>query len=103
VASTDKEAPVALARVVTFDGVSKDRMDQMQSEMEGSDPPEGLNAKEIVVLHDPEADKALVVLFFDNEDDYRQGDEILSAMPAGDTPGQRSSVTRYDVAMRDTM
>jgi hypothetical protein len=88
---------------VTFDGVSKDRMDQMQSEMEGSDPPEGLNAKEIIVLHDPEAEKALVVLFFDSEDDYRQGDEILSAMPAGDTPGQRTSVTRYDVAMRDTM
>jgi hypothetical protein len=94
---------VALARAVTFDGVSKDRMDQMQSEMEGSDPPEGLNAKEIIVLHDPEAEKALVVLFFDSEDDYRQGDEILSAMPAGDTPGQRTSVTRYDVAMRDTM
>ncbi|HVD49367.1 MAG TPA: hypothetical protein VNB50_05000 [Gaiellaceae bacterium] len=94
---------MALARAVTFDGVSKDRMDQMQSEMEGSDPPEGLNAKEIIVLHDPEAEKALVVLFFDSEDDYRQGDEILSAMPAGDTPGQRTSVTRYDVAMRDTM
>ena len=94
---------MALARVVMFDGVSKDRMDQMQSEMEGSDPPEGLNAKEIIVLHDPEAEKALVVLFFDSEDDYRQGDEILSAMPAGDTPGQRTSVTRYDVAMRDTM
>ena len=94
---------MALARAVTFDGVSKDRMDQMQSEMEGSDPPEGLNAKEIIVLHDPEAEKALVVLFFDSEADYRQGDEILSAMPAGDTPGQRTSVTRYDVAMRDTM
>ena len=94
---------MALARAVTFDGVSKDRMDQMQSEMEGSDPPEGLNAKEIIVLHDPEAEKALVVLFFDSEDDYREGDEILSAMPAGDTPGQRTSVTRYDVAMRDTM
>lgn len=91
---------MALARAVTFDGVSKDRMDQMQSEMEGSDPPEGLNAKEIIVLHDPEAEKALVVLFFDSEDDYRQGDEALSAMPATDTPGQRTSVTKYNVAFR---
>jgi hypothetical protein len=86
-----------------FDGVSKDRLAQMQSEMEGGEPPEGLNAKEIIVLHDPEAEKAMVILTFDSEGDYEQGDEILSAMPAGDTPGQRSSVTRYDVAMRETM
>jgi hypothetical protein len=86
-----------------FDGVSKDRLAQMQSEMEGGEPPEGLNAKEIIVLHDPEAEKAMVILTFDSEGDYQQGDEILSAMPAGDTPGQRSSVTRYDVAMRETM
>ena len=39
---------MALARVVTFDGVSKDRMDAMNAEMQGREPPEGLNAKEIV-------------------------------------------------------
>lgn len=94
---------MALARVVTFDGVSKDRMEQMRSEMQGQDPPEGLNAKEIVVLHDAEAERSMVVLFFENEDDYRQGDEILNAMDPGDTPGRRSSVTRYDVALRETM
>ena len=52
------------------------------------------------MLHDPEADKSLVVLFFENEDDYRRGDETLSAMPASDTPGQRTSVAKYNVAMR---
>jgi hypothetical protein len=91
---------MALARVVTFDGVSKDRMDDMKREMEGGDPPEGFPPAEIVVLHDPEAEQSLVVVFFENEDDYRRGDEILSGMPAGDTPGQRTSVKRYDVAMR---
>jgi hypothetical protein len=91
---------MALARVVTFDGVSKDRMDQMRGEMESGDRPEGMPATEVVVLHDAEAEKSLVVVFFENEDDYRQGDEILSAMPAGDTPGQRTSVTKYDVAFR---
>jgi hypothetical protein len=89
-----------LARVVTFDGVSSDRMAEMQREMEGGERPEDIPAKEIVVLHDPEADKALVVLFFDNEDDYRRGDAALNAMPAGDTPGQRTSVTKYNVAFR---
>ena len=91
---------MALARVVSFDGVTQDRIQEMQSEMRDSEPPEGLPAKEIVVLHDPDAEKSLVILFFDSEEDYRQGDETLSAMPAGDTPGQRSGVAKYDVAVR---
>jgi hypothetical protein len=91
-----------LARVVTFDGVSSDRMAEMQSEMEGSERPENIPATEMIVLHDPDAEKSLVVVFFDNEDDYRMGDAALSAMPAGDTPGQRTSVTKYQVAFRMT-
>ena len=91
---------MALARVVSFEGVSKDRMDEMNREIEQGERPADIPASEIVVLHDPDADKSLVVLFFENEDDYRRGDETLNAMPAGDTPGQRTSVTKYDVAMR---
>jgi hypothetical protein len=93
---------MALARVVSFDGVGKDRMDQMNREMQEGEPPEGLNATEVIVLHDPETEKALAIVFFETEDDYRRGDEILDAMPAGDTPGQRTSVTKYDVAVRMT-
>jgi hypothetical protein len=91
-----------VARVVTFDGVSKDRMDQMQQEMNDGQPPEGMPPAEIVVLHDADAEKSLVVLIFENEDDYKKGDEILNSMPAGDTPGQRTSVKKYDLAMRMT-
>ena len=90
------------ARVVTFDGVSSDRMAEMQSEMQGSERPDNVPATEIVVLHDPDADKSLVIVFFENEDDYRLGDETLSSMPAGDTPGKRTSVTKYNVAFRMT-
>ena len=93
---------MSLARVVTFDGVSSDRMAEMQREMEGSERPESVPSKEIIVLHDAEAEKSLVVVFFDSEEDYRRGDEALSAMPASDTPGQRTSVTKYDVAFRMT-
>jgi hypothetical protein len=91
-----------LARVVSFDGVSSERMAEMQREMEGSERPDDVPAKEFIVLHDPDADKSLVILFFDNEDDYRRGDETLNAMPAGDTPGKRTSVTKYQVAFRMT-
>jgi hypothetical protein len=91
---------MALARVVSFDGVSKDRMEEMRQQMAEGDRPEDIPATEVVVLHDPEAEKSLVLLFFENEDDYRRGDEVLNAMPAGDTPGTRTSVTKYDVAVR---
>ena len=93
---------MALARVVTFEGVGKDRMEQMNREISEGERPEGLPATEIVALHDPESEKSLVILFFETEDDYRRGDEMLNAMPAGDTPGRRTSVTKYDVAIRMT-
>jgi hypothetical protein len=75
-------------------------MHEMQSRMQDGDRPEDLPATEILVLHDPAAERSMVLLFFDNEDDYRRGDEVLNAMPGTDTPGQRSSVSRYDVAVR---
>ena len=94
---------MALARVVLFDGVSSDRVAEMQRDMQDDEQqPEGLNATEMIMLHDPDSERSLVILFFDNEDDYRQGDEILSAMPAGDTPGRRSGVAKYEVAHRMT-
>jgi hypothetical protein len=93
---------MAIARVVTFDGVDSDRMAEMRSRMEGSARPDEVPAKEIVVLHDPQAEKSLVILFFDNEDDYAKGDAALNAMPTDETPGSRTSVTRYDVAFRMT-
>ncbi len=93
---------MALARVVSFEGVSKERMEELAREMREGDRPEDLPTTEVVVLHDPEAEKSLVILFFATEDDYRRGDEVLSAMPADDTPGRRTSVTKYDVPIRMT-
>ena len=74
----------------------------MQRDMQDREQPEGLNATEIIMLHDPDAEKALVLLFFENEDEYRKGDEILNAVPAGDTPGRRSGVAKWQVAHRMT-
>ena len=90
------------ARVVSIDCVNSDRMAEMQREMQDSEQPENVPAKEIVVLHDPEGEKSLVILFFETDDDYRRGDEVLNAMPATDTPGQRTSVEKYQVAFRMT-
>ena len=93
---------MAFARVVSFEEVSSDRMAQLASEIEGSEQPEGMKASELLLLHDPENDRSLALVFFESEDDYQTGDEILGAMPTGDTPGRRTSVTKYNVAARMT-
>ncbi len=93
---------MALARVVTFEGVDRARIDQLRQQIEGGERPEGLNATEFIVLHDATADKSLTIVFFDNEEDYASGNAILDAMPRDDTPGERTSVTKYDVAIRMT-
>jgi hypothetical protein len=93
---------MTLARVVSFEGVSSDRIEDMKREMGEGERPEGVPASEIIVLHDAASEKSLAIVFFETEDDYRRGDETLNAMPAGDTPGQRTSVTKYEVAVRMT-
>ena len=91
---------MALARVVSFDGVDSERMAQMRQEMEGSERPDDIPATEVIVLHDPDSSKSLAIVFFDNEEDYAKGHAALDAMPASDTPGQRTGVAKYDVAIR---
>lgn len=92
---------MALARVVSFDGVGQERVEEMKQQMnEGR--PDDIPASEVVMLYDPGAEKAVVVLFFDNEDDYNRADATLSAMRSEETPGQRTSVGKYEVAVRAT-
>jgi len=102
VPEADKEAQMALACVVSFEGVSKDRMDEMKRDMDAGERPEGVSATEFLVLHDQTTDKSLAILFFESEDDYATSDAALNAMPAADTPGQRTSVAKYEVVARMT-
>ena len=91
---------MAFARVVSFDGVTTQRIEELRREIGEQGRPDEIPATEIMILHDPEGEKSLAIVFFDTEDDYRKGDAALEAMPTGDTPGSRTSVTKYDVAIR---
>jgi hypothetical protein len=93
---------MALARVVSFSGVDKARIEQVKQQINEGARPEEVPATEILVLHDPNGEASLAILFFETEEDYRRGDETLNAMPTDDTPGRRTSVTKYDVAVRRT-
>lgn len=90
-----------LARVVSFDGVGQDQVEQMRQRL-GEGRPEGVPATEIVMLFDPEAESSRVILFFADEDDYDRADATLRAMSADETPGRRTSIERFEVAVRAT-
>lgn len=92
---------MALARVVSFEEVDQDRIEQIKQEMDEGRP-DDVPATEIVMLYDGDAEKSLVILFFDNQEDFDRADETLGAMPADETPGRRTSVGRYEVAVRKT-
>ena len=94
---------MSYARVVSFQGVTSERIEELRREIEEGGRPEELPATEILVLHDPDAETSLVVVFFETEEDYRRGDETLNAMPGDETPGSRTSVAKYEVAIRMTV
>ena len=91
---------MAVARVVTFDGVTSERVEQLRRDMSEGERPEGMPSTEAIVLHDPDSEQSLVVLVFETQDDYARAHEVLDSMPASDTPGTRTSVQKYDVAHR---
>jgi len=93
---------MAIARVVSFEGVSRDRIEQIKNEIESDEQPDDVPATEFVLLHDGGGDESLAILFFETEEDYATGDAALNAMPSEDTPGRRTSVKKYDVVGRMT-
>ena len=46
---------MAFARVVTFGGVTRERVDQLAREIEAGERPRDIPATEILMLHDPDA------------------------------------------------
>ena len=93
---------MALARVVSFDGVTEERVAELRQRMASEPRPDDLPASEMLLLHDAQAGSALAILFFENEDDYRTADRTLNAMSPDETPGTRGSVGKYQVAVRMT-
>jgi hypothetical protein len=93
---------MALARVVSFEGVSEERIAELTRDIEGGEQPDGMNATEMLLLHDPDGQQSLAILIFSSEEDYQRAHEVLDAMPRGDTPGSRTGVRKYRVAAHAT-
>lgn len=91
---------MAIARVATFDGVTTERIEELKARVQTGERPEGLNATETIFLHDADTGGAVAILFFESEEEYERGNEVLEAMSPADTPGERTTVKKYEVAMR---
>jgi len=93
---------MALARVVGFSGVTNERIEELRRQIGEHGQPDEIPASEIMILHDADGQRSLAIVIFDNEDDYRRGDEALRAMPSDETPGSRTAIDKYTVAIHVT-
>jgi len=89
------------ARVVRFEGADAQALEETASQIRSQSEagaPEGVPAKEFLLLNDKENGRSLAVMLFETEDDYNQGDRTLNSMdPPGPGMGQRVSVEKYEV------
>ena len=91
------------ARVVRWEGGDADAIrgtvDQIKADAP-SGPPEGVPAKGLLLLADPEGGRALAVALFETEEDRAKGHETLEGMsPPGDGMGTRSPAEMYQVGV----
>ncbi len=90
------------ARVARWEGADAETLEQTASRIQAdadSGPPEGVPAKQFLLLNDKEGGRSIAITLFETEDDYRQGDQTLNEMsPPGEGMGQRVAVEKYEVA-----
>jgi hypothetical protein len=88
------------ARVVRFTDVKPERIDEIKGRAsEEGGPPEGVPSSGIKVILDEDQSTAVVVQFFETEEDMRKGEEVLDQMDPSETPGTRVSVDRGEIAL----
>ena len=91
---------MALARVVTFDGVSKERMDEMNREMESGQPPEGMPRGGAHRPARPRRREVARRRHLRLGGGLQEGRRDLGQHAGRGPPGTRTSVTKYNVATR---
>lgn len=84
------------ARIVRFTDINAEQIDRIAGEA-GDGPPPGVPAKKMQMVVDGSQNSAVALIWFETEEDMRQGDEALSAMDASETPGTRVSVDQGEV------
>jgi hypothetical protein len=88
------------ARVVRFTDVTPERIAEIDARVkEEQGPPPDVPAKSMRMIADEDQKTAVVVFFFDSEEDMRKADVALNEMDSSETPGTRASVDQGEVKM----
>ena len=88
------------ARVVRFTDVSPERIAEIQTRVEESGPPPGVEATGVELFVDSDQSTAVFVGYFENEEKLRAANEVFAQMDASDTPGTRASVDQCEVKVQ---
>jgi hypothetical protein len=79
-------------RVVRFTDVTAERVESLVARVDESGPPPGVPIRKLQLVFDETQGTAVVLQYFDNEEDLRAGAEAFAAMDQSETPGSRVSV-----------
>jgi hypothetical protein len=79
-------------RVVRFTDVTAERVESLVARIDETGPPPGVPIKKLQLVFDEAQGTAVVLQYFDNEEDLQTGAEAFAAMDPSETPGTRASV-----------
>jgi hypothetical protein len=86
-------------RVVRFTEVTAERVQSLVGNIDETGPPPGVPIKKLQLVFDEAQGTAVVLQYFDTEDDLRTRAEAFAAMDASETPGSRVSVDAGELAV----
>jgi hypothetical protein len=87
-----REETVVFVRVVRFTDVTAERVESLVARIDDTGPPPGVSIKKLQLVFDEAQGTAIVLQYFDNEEDLRAGADAFAAMDPSETPGSRVSV-----------
>jgi hypothetical protein len=91
------------ARVAKWEGAEGDALRRSAEDIRsraGSGPPEGVPAKGLLMLIDPDTGRSIAISLFETMEDLQTGDATLNSMnPSSEDAGKRVSVESYEVAI----
>jgi hypothetical protein len=87
-------------RVVRFTDVSAEQVEQVLAAIrEAGGPPPDVSISRLQMLSDAEQGTAVVLQYFDSQDDMKAAARVFEAMDASETPGTRASVDTCEMKL----
>src|SRR4051812_42645512 len=83
---------VVFVRVVRFTEVTAERVESLVARIDETGPPPGVSIKKLQLVFDDAQGSAVVLQYFDSEENLRAGADTFAAMDPAETPGNRVSV-----------